>query len=128
MKPPTRKALGRAAKVAGYKTLGDWLDSGRAVAGAGPGESRSPRRTADDSSKVRGYAAQAEDALRSIREVLDNEHKEIAANPEALRALKTVREEYHRFLDCLRHMGLEDMTTTDPIVFKILEHVRRNLG
>ena len=128
MKRKTHDELTRAAKVAGHKSLSDWLDSGRVAAGAGPCESRSPRRTADVCTTVRSHAAQATGALSSIREVLDNEHKEIAANPEALKALKTLREEYHRFLKLLRSVGLDDMTMTDPFVLKVLDHVRRNLG
>lgn len=125
MKPETHEALGRAAKVAGYKSLSDWLDSGRVAAGAGPCESHSPRRTADVCTTLRGHSAQVTDALSSIREILDCEHKQIAANPKALKALKTVREEYRLFLELLRNVGLEDVTMTDPIVLKMLDYVRR---
>jgi hypothetical protein len=127
MKRKTHDELTRAAKVAGHKSLPDWLDSGRVVAGAGQGESRSPRLDADVCATVRGHAAQVTAALSSISEMLDNEHKKIAANPKALKALHTVRQEYRRFLERLRTVGLEDMTMTDPIVFKIFDHVRRNL-
>src|ERR1035438_1581986 len=73
MMPRTHDHLTRAARLAGYKSLSDWLDSGRVAAGAGPSESRSPRRTADVCAAVRSHSAQVMDALSCIREVLDDD-------------------------------------------------------
>jgi len=110
--PETHDELIRAAKVAGYKSLGAWLDAKALTAGP-PQKSRQDSRqisSADTCSAFLCHAAQAKEALAEMREVIDCEHEKIGANAKAAIALRSVRDGYRRLLRLLRNVGLDAVT------------------
>jgi hypothetical protein len=110
--PETHDELTRAAEVAGYKSLGDWLDAKALTAGP-PQKSRQDSRrisSANACSVFVRQSAQAKEALAEMRDVIDCEHEQIGTNAKAANALRSVRNEYRRLLALLCNVGLDEAT------------------